>query len=121
LADNENAYGRWKHLVGKEGRVDLSVLDAGVLLMNVYLAAKNQNVGYEDINRSLDNLVRQFIAGGTVPLRTDVFESAAWSANLLSERNEFWHPRDYSFDRFMDGCLQKGQKFDKVYNRIVKK
>jgi hypothetical protein len=108
-------------LVGTEPRVDLTLLDACVLLANVHFASKNPNVGYEDVNRSLDGLVKQFISGGMVPLRVDVFESAAWAANLLGERGEFWHPRDYSFDKFIDGCLHKGQKFDKVYNRIVKK
>lgn len=52
-------------------------------------------------------------------LSKGVLESALYCCNMENERNQFWHPREWSFDRFVEELLPYQKKFNNYYNVIV--
>lgn len=86
-----------------------------VLLYNVHRGATINKVGFEDANNTLTSITKSMNAELTVSIAD--LESALWSCNLMNEQEEFWHPKEETFDQFVRSLL-KGRKFDKKYNTI---
>lgn len=97
-----------------------TILDLTVMLYNVFKAADHRQVGFEDANRTLQDLITAFSA--EISADTELLESAMWSCNLLDEKDEFWHPLNHSFKEFagkFEG--QANVEFDRKYNYFKKK
>lgn len=95
-----------------------SLLDVATLLLHIHWGAQDEDVGFEDADRTLDQMTRT-MCKRTLPLKKDVLESALWSCNLLSEKGQFWSPRGETFQEFVHRLLKphKGD-FDEFYNWI---
>lgn len=92
----------------------ISALHLAVLLANVYLANRDPDIGYEDADYALDTLATMLDTSVTVPI--SLIERALWSSNLLSVKEDFWHPQDISFAEYL-GTLGI-TNFDSYYNTI---
>lgn len=99
----------------------LSLLDMLVLLHNVLEGANDAEVGYEDAEFTLRELVKK-LSRRTYPVRRSALESALWSCNLMDEAGKFWHPDGLTFDEYLKKGLKQrvGTRFDRFYN-ILKK
>lgn len=95
--------------------VPVSLHDLAILLANLHRAVEDPLVGFEDADRTLTEMELQLRR--YVPVRVEVIESALWAANLLSEKNSFFHPRNFTFDEFMSKMLP-GKTFDKIFNLV---
>lgn len=96
----------------------LRAIDLAVLLVNVYEAAKNKEVGFEDANETMDTLIAKMNKEFYIEL--SVLESALWSCNLLDEAKGFWHPKDMSFAEYVKKLFPK-DTFDRIYNTLEEK
>jgi len=96
--------------------IPLRALDACVLLIHVHLASKHDKVGFEDAYNTMDDMTK--FLEHTVHVPKHVLESALWSCNMLSEQEEFWHPKGLTFDEFVKRMLPKRKYFDKYYNLV---
>ena len=95
-----------------------SLLDVATLLVHVRWGAQDDEVGFEDADRTLDQMTRT-LNKKTVSLRKEVLESALWSCNLLNEKGQFWSPLDETFQEFINRLLKPhGSEFDEFYNWI---
>lgn len=93
----------------------ITVLDLVVLLDNVFRAAKELDIGFEDPRETLE----MFVSRMNKPIRvyTEDLESSLWSCNLLNEKLKFRHPKGIDFDEFLKRVL-RGDTFNKDYNYI---
>lgn len=91
------------------------------LAANVVYAARDQGVGFEDANHTLETYLKELGRGKQVWISQGVLESALWSCNLLGERDKFWSMRDQSFEDFVKTLLYASEEFDFDYNYIKKK
>lgn len=91
----------------------LTALDVTALLWNVVAASKNSEVGFEDANRTLKELLGDLNV--TVRVSESAIESALWCANLLDERGQYVHPMGVPFESFAQKIAGK-EIFDKDYN-----
>ena len=93
----------------------VSLADITVLLFHVTKGAVTSSVGFEDANRTLNDIVR--VLNKQVYIDKGLVESSLWSCNLMSEEGQFWHPAGKSFDEFVKDLLGT-EKFNKTYNVI---
>lgn len=82
-------------------------------MFNVIKASENKAVGHEDADRTFNTLVKEL--NHNIVLDRELIEAALWSANLLDERKDFWHPKDIGFDTFVKNL---SPKFNRKYNLI---
>ena len=94
----------------------LRILDAAILLMNIYRGAQSSKVRFEDAARTLEELVVDLHGKKGIRVQRSVIESALWSCNLLDELGKFWHPKGRSFDEFLKDIL-KCTKTNLFYHR----
>lgn len=93
----------------------VSLFNLAILLYHVHRGAEEESVGFEDAQETLDTLTRKL--SKTVFVEPAVLESALWSANLMEEAGEWWHPRGLTFDEWVREVLP-GVKFNRIYNVI---
>lgn len=93
----------------------ISALDLVVILDNIFRAAQDKDIGFEDPRETLDSFV--FRMNKALRLYTEDIESGLWSCNLLDEKGKFRHPKGWTFDQFLERIL-RGDKFNKDYNYI---
>ena len=102
----------------------ISLLDLATLLYHVHRGAQMDEVGFEDCERTLQQLTRELS-----PVRARIapgsLESALWSCNLMDEVDEWWSPTGESFESFVARLLRYATKeqryeFDKFYNSLKK-
>lgn len=106
---------------GKPLRLRISALDAVDLLGNVYYGANIDEVGFEDMERGINDLARQ-LSYFKYYVDADAVQSALWSCNLMNEEGRFYSARGEEFDKFVARLMAtSGQAyiFDKRYNLIV--
>ncbi len=98
----------------------INMLDAMALLYNVYAAARHEEIGFVDCERTLYELTLA-LSADYVEVPQDVMESALWSANMMNEVKEFWHPyKRVGFDRFTNKLISTHNvHFDEFYNVII--
>lgn len=97
--------------------VKLSLLNAAVLLRNIYTAAKHGEVGFADANRTLESLIKDMERD--VWFKTEVLESALYYTNMLAELEEMWHPQEIDFPTFITRALPEGVAYDKYYGQLT--
>lgn len=96
----------------------VNLFQAAVILSNLAIARKDKDVGFEDADRTYDEVIDAFTRGGTVSVKQEVLESALWACNLLDERGKFFHPSGKSFDRFLKLLLSRQERFNRDLNFI---
>jgi len=94
----------------------LSVMDVAVLLVNMMQAAEEDDIGFEDCKRTLNEVARYW-SKPTYWERASL-ESSLWSCNLRSEKGRFWHPYKLTFDQWMNKLGLK-KEFNKKYNFLT--
>jgi hypothetical protein len=105
-----------------QGRFNINLLDACILIFHVSKAAKDKDVGFEDAERTLDQMLRALRANRVFTVKQDVLESALWSCNLLSQKREFHSLDGREFRAFVRDLIDdKTLRFDEFYNVIEKK
>jgi hypothetical protein len=72
--------------------------------------------GWQDVNKSYDRF--KYCFDRVVKVGVNDLESALWSANMMAERDGFWHPEGKNIKEFVKGILRKDQQFDFYYHRI---
>ncbi len=105
----------------------LSLLDITTLLYNVYRGAQTPEVGYEDCEITMKEMVKDFGGRTTkaqIPRRT--LESALWSCAQMNDINQFWSPKGESFKQLVERIEQTAidgaaVKFDERYNLLTEK
>lgn len=90
-------------------RKTVKALDLAILLYHVHRGAQHNEVGFEDAQESLESLTKALNKEISIPLQN--LESALWSANLLDENNEFWHPEGLTFDEWVKKAFGKYDRF----------
>lgn len=99
-------------------RRTISLLQAVVLLTNLALARRDKNVGFEDADRTYEEVVDALHQGRSITIKQDILESALWACNLLDEQGKFFHPASKRFDIFVRFLLSSNEKFNKDLNYI---
>lgn len=107
LRKSEGSHDKRKRLI--------SILDLVIILDNIYRAAKHKDIGFEDPRETMTSFI--FRMDRKVSLYTEDIESGLWSCNLLNEKGKFRHPKDWTFEKFLEKMLS-GDKFNKDYNYI---
>lgn len=99
---------------------NVRLIDVLVLLFHLYRGSQLEEVGFEDADHTLDELSKLLYARKDVPINREVLESALWSCNLMDENGLFWHPKGYSFKKYIDMVLSPhAASFDLFYNWII--
>ncbi len=52
-------------------------------------------------------------------LSKGVLESALYCCNIENEKQKFWHPLNWSFEKFLRDVVPKKQKFNSYYNVLM--
>lgn len=105
-----------------QGRFNITLLEAAVLLYHVSKAARTKSIGFEDADRTLDQMMRALRANRAFTIKQDVLESALWSCNMLSKEREFWTPDGREFRQFARDLIEdKTLRFDDFYHIVEKK
>jgi hypothetical protein len=94
------------------------LLDIAVLLYGITRAAADEQIGFEDAQATMDQIIGQ-LCKKKVLVDPRVLESALWSCNLLDEKGAFWHPKDQTFEAFVKDLLGS-DRFNRIYNVIEK-
>lgn len=84
----------------RHDEVELSLWDVMILLRALYQGASDSRVGFEDSEKTIDEIRKALSARVVLP--KDAVESALWSANQLAERGDFWNPRCPNFIKWLD-------------------
>jgi hypothetical protein len=102
----------------------VTMLDVACLLALAIQGSKHEDVGYEDLNVSLERL-KQVLGTHPQRLKKSTLEGLLWSANLMDEAGEFWSPYGEGtegFDRFvrrlLDNSGHQNSTFDRRLNVI---
>lgn len=108
-------------------RFRLSLLDIVTLLYNVYRGAQTPDVGYEDCDRTLKEMIRDFGGRTTrAQIPRETLESAMWSCNQMDVIGKFWSPTNEKFSDLVRRIEQSAVdgaaiKFDHRYNLLREK
>ena len=105
----------------------LTLLDITTLLYNVYRGAQTPEIGFEDCDLSMKDMVRDFGGRTTkahIPRRT--LESALWSCSQMNDNGQFWSPTGETFKQLIERIEQTAidgaaVKFDERYNLLTEK
>lgn len=93
----------------------IKVLDLAILLYHISKGAEREDVGFEDARETIESLTAAL--NNTVRLDKTYLESALWSANMMDEAGQFWHPQGLTLDAFIKSIVGTG-KFNKKYGLI---
>lgn len=96
--------------------VKISLLNAAVLLRNIYTAASHGMVGFVDADKTLESLAKEMQKD--VWFKSDTLESALYYTNMLAELEEMWHPQDIDFNTFIKRALPTGIDYDRYYGQL---
>ena len=95
-------------------KVEMTIADVAVMLVNLVEASKDPNVGFEDANHSLQEIIRYFSTPITRWMEKNKLESILWACNMRAERKQFWHPHGAQFETWL--TRMRFQDFDRRYN-----
>jgi hypothetical protein len=102
-------------------RFRLSLLDAVVLLYHIHRGVTTEGVGFEDANKTLQQLTRS-LSQFKYTVTEQTLESALWSCNLMDEQGEWWSPEGDDFDTWLKRFLaDQHLSFDKFYNVLIER
>jgi hypothetical protein len=111
----------------------LTMMDIMVLLVNLHLAAQDEDISHGDPDKSLRDLTKHLTkkrknqfekeaAPRRFPVDQDILESALWACNMMNEKKKFWSPyqrkESVKFNEYLKTVLKEDQVFDLDYNYI---
>jgi len=99
--------------MSKRTFVQITIFDLAVLLWHVFHAAQTSEVGYNDTEVPMKDLLAE--SRRICDVRVETLERLLYSANALDELGKFWHYEGKSFDEFIKGI---GIKYDRNYGWI---
>lgn len=101
-----------QNYLARKGRKYRSVrlFDLAILLLNVHKAANLPDVGFEDADRTIEELTRKL--EHRVLKDPSLLESALWSCNMLAEREAFDHPQGKDIKEFVKDVLGPSSTFN---------
>lgn len=105
---------------GKEELFNVNLFDLVILFANVYMAKKDKDIGYVDIDVPFKNIEARLRKAGS-QIKQKELESALWACVQMSENKGFWHPYDNSVKVFADSLLHHKQirkYYDDIYSQI---
>lgn len=91
----------------------LSALDFVVALYNV-ATCDEADCDPEYTQKKLIISIMKYKGAVTKPS----LERVLFCLNMNDEAGKFWHPLNYSFDKFLKQAVPQGWKFDKYYNTL---
>lgn len=96
-------------------RIQIGAVDLMILLYNLCQCMRKLHE-WNDAEQSLSQVI--FEADRWFPIRQDTIESLLYAANMMHERNMFWHPRDKDFKLWLGQVKEKYEwnDFDLQYN-----
>lgn len=101
------------------GKLNISLMDIMVLLYHIKVGESVPDVGYEDAERPIEEILEELKRQSTVRHKT--LERALWSCNLMDEAGLFWHPEGITFKDMLRRVVPVDYRFDREYNLIVRK
>lgn len=101
----------------KKKVISLSLSDIAILMVNTYQASNLKSIGYLDAEEPLYHLIARL--NERVDLPEELVEKLFFSANLLDEQGQFWHPNKVEFKAFLTR-LKTRTIFDRRLNMFVK-
>ena len=110
---------KYSHLTRLDGATHpVRLRDVVTLLHNLMAGALDEDVGHEDADKTIDDIVSPL--NRKTPVTLAAIESCLWSCNMLDEKQKFWDSNGRTFDQFVKDVLSP-YKFDKIYNTIEKR
>lgn len=100
----------------KPREVRISLLNAAVLLRNIYVAATHGSVGFLDADKTLEQLAGEMHRD--VWFKLETLESALYYTNMLAELEEMWHPDAIDFNTFIKRALPHEVEYDRYYGQL---
>jgi hypothetical protein len=97
--------------------IHVRLIDLYTMLEHVMRGATNPNVGFEDAERTLEQL--RAALNREVAIDKDVVESALWSCSLMDEQQLFEHPEALTFDTFVSRVTPRGYRFTRLYHLFL--
>lgn len=97
----------------------VTLLDLSVLLYHLGLASRHAEVGYNDADESLLQVLGRLNVRVNLPQST--LEALLYASNLLDENQSFKHPMGVSFNEWVKRLVGKEMKFHPFYNTLEKK
>lgn len=94
----------------------ISPLEAVIIIHHVLTSDDAEN----DADRTVEELVSE-IDDFDGYISKAVLEAGLYCCNMEAEKDNFWHPFDYSFEKFIKDLLPRDQQFDRYYNYIKDK
>lgn len=109
-----------RNYLSREGGqwLPVKLLDICTLLVNVYNANKREDIGFQDANRSLEQLTAML--NKKVLLSPSVIESCLWSCNMMNEEGQFWDSKGRTLEEYVKYILGS-DRFNYTYNVIERK
>lgn len=102
-----------------QDRLSITLEDALVLIYHLQMGNGLPDVGYEDTEILLNEILAEL--NKSIYIKVDTLERALWSTNMMRERGFFWHPKGRSFNDFIARMLPNFLRFDRKYNLIVER
>lgn len=97
--------------------VKISLTALAILLHNVFVASKDERIGFVDADQTLGSLTKGLEKD--VWVKTELLESALYYSNMLSEDGNFWHPYGLTFTTFKTNTLPGSIHFDAYFNMLT--
>lgn len=96
-------------------KIGVQLYDLAVVLNNLMLAANDKDVGFEDADRTYNQLKANLSIKVEIPI--ELLESALWASTMLDEQNKFCHPERKKYNEFTKDLLTHTDfKFNRTYN-----
>lgn len=95
----------------------LTVQQFSVLLFHFYIGISDPEIYYEDAEISPERF--QNLLDQEVELEQGLLERLMYYSTLANETRTFWHPASDSYEKFIQGILIPGEKYDKLLNLIL--
>jgi len=97
--------------------MDVRLVDLAVLLYNLRRAASDPEIGFDDADRTLHEILEAL--NRRVEVKMDLVSSLMWAANMLHEQQKWDDVRGYTFEEFVKTLTAYTRTtFNKDYNLL---
>jgi len=111
--------GKPNHVTDSHWR-KIRTIDLYTLIYLSITAARNPRLGWNHADKPLNYWLGGFEQKYSW-ITIQNLEDALYSANMLDEIGEYYHPLDIKLNSVLSRCLKKNEIYDKKVNLILKK